>query len=123
VRLQSLPLLTIVFASGCVLASVQKTPGVVGHVLDSRSGKAVGGARVGFSDFQSVCKVTDQEGRFSLAPTNKLGLLVLLPFDPAQKYLPLEVCKVGYVNREVKVPFYSFGRPQENLTLRIEPIK
>jgi len=88
--------------------------------LDSRSGKAVAGARVGFTDFKTLTKVTGQDGRFSLAPTHELELVVFVaPIDRFPGLVNLEVRKIGYTVLDLKLPMY----PQESLNLRIDPIK
>jgi hypothetical protein len=118
--LPSLILATALFASGCVPILTQKTPGLAGRVLDSRSGKAVAGARVGFTDFKALTTVTGEDGRFSLAPTHKLEILVFVaPIDRFPSNPNLEVRKVGYMNLDVRVPMY----PQDSLNLRIDPMK
>jgi len=108
--------------SGCVPASVRKTPGVVGRVVNSQTGKPVAGAQVGFVGLSSGKDVTDRDGRFSIAPTNKFGILVLLPFDPAQRYLPFEVLRDGFRPLRTEVPFYDFGNPH-TIELSLDPLK
>lgn len=107
---------------GCVPASVLKTPTVTGRVIDARTGRAVAGAKVGFPAPNSVWQITDRDGRFAIQSTNKLGIVVLLPFDPAQKYLPFVVGKAGFQSLRTEVPFYEFGRAS-TLALPLEPIR
>jgi hypothetical protein len=119
-RLQSLIFAGAVFASGCVPVVSRKTPGVTGRVLDSRSGKAVAGARVGFSDFKALTKVTGQDGRFSFAPTHKFEILVFLaPIDRFPEGVRLEVRKFGYRGLDTRV----LADRNESLDLRIDPSK
>jgi hypothetical protein len=87
---------------------VRKTPEVSGNVINSRSKKPVEGAKVSFDETPSVRGRTDRDGHFFIPETRKLGILFGLPFDPAQKHLPLEVLHPDYHSVYTNVPFYSF---------------
>ena len=121
VKTQLFVIVTIVLLSGCMPYAVRKTPGVSGRVINSISGKAVIGAQVGFVGLSSLRAKTDREGKFSIPPTTKLGIIFLIPYDPAQKYLPFEVFHVGYQPLQTSAPFYDFLH-RDTLNLELKPL-
>jgi hypothetical protein len=60
---------------------VTKSPGAYGRVVDARSYRSVANAQVSFPMLRVPAAITDSEGRFDLPYEEKLGIVVLLPFE------------------------------------------
>ena len=88
--------LAAVIMSGCIPASVPRTPGISGHVYDARTMKPVAGALVTFKNARNIATKTDMEGAFTLLPHQKLGLRPILPFDALPCQTILLIMHDGY---------------------------
>ena len=89
-------LLAAVIMTGCVPASVPRTPGVSGHVYNARTKKPVVGAVVTFANSPKIATKTDTKGAFTLLPHQKLGLCPILPFDALPCRTLLLIMHEGY---------------------------
>jgi len=106
--------------TGCIPAPVEKSPPVVGHIMDARTHRPVAGALVDLPESDVAGTTADAEGHFSLPRRDKLGLVVLLPFDPAYRTVPLEVRHEGYHIFRAAVPFYVWTEPKP-MEIFLEP--
>jgi hypothetical protein len=106
--------------SACVPAVVEKSPPAVGRVTDARTHRPVADAHVSLPDSDVPGTTTDSDGRFSLPYRSKLGLVVLLPFDPARREVPLEVKRAHYQPFRTTVPFYVYREPKP-LDVALQP--
>jgi len=82
--------------TGCIPASVPRTPGVSGHVYDARTMKPVAGAVVTFENDRKVATKTNAKGAFELPPHQKFGLKPILPFDELPCRTLILVMHEGY---------------------------
>jgi hypothetical protein len=114
------PVVASVALAGCIPAPVEKSPPVVGHISDARTHRPVAAAQVSLPESDVSGTTTDAQGWFSLARQNKLGLVVLLPFDPAYRTVPLEVRHEGYKVFRTAVPFYVYTEPKP-MDILLEP--
>ena len=105
---------------GCIPAPVEKSPPVVGRVTDARTHRPVVDAQVSLPESDVPGTTTDAQGRFSLPRRDKFGLVVLLPYDPAYRTVPLEVHHERYRLLRTTVPFYVYTEPKP-LEILLEP--
>ena len=106
--------------TGCIPGPVEKSPPVVGRVTDARTHRPVVRAEISLPESDVPGTTTDAEGRFSLSRRDKFGLVVLLPYDPAYRTVPLEVRHKGYRVFRTTVPFYVYTAPKP-MEILLEP--
>ena len=104
--------------SACVPAPVTNTPGIYGRVTDARRETPLAHATVSVPG-RSPTATTDQEGRYELPSTQKLGLIVLLPFDFLS--VPVEVSHPGYRTVTVRVLIGPVRQPLKDVALEPAP--
>lgn len=121
-HLRLFPVVASLALVGCIPAPVEKSPPVIGRVSDARTHRPVAGAQVSLPESDVSGTTTDAQGRFSLPQQNKLGLVVLLPFDPAYRTVPLEVRREQYRVFRTRVPFYVYTKPKP-LEVLLEPTR
>ncbi len=105
------------YLSACVPAMVTNTPAAFGRVTDAQRQTPLSKASVSVPG-RSPTATTNSEGRYKLPYTQKLGLVVLLPFDFLS--VPVEVSHPGYRTVTVRVPIGTLPREQN---VALEPLQ
>jgi hypothetical protein len=109
-------------ATGCVPFVAQQTPAVAGRVVDSRSGKGIAGARVGFVKFNSASRLTDRTGHFSLPATHRLDVaLLFVPMDRFPGPVTFEVREIRY--KLYQTAYLDADKPHDFLSIPLNSLK
>ena len=96
---------------------VTKAPGAHGRVTDVGSHASVVNASVCFPG-RSPVTLTDKDGKYDLPYTQKLGIIVLLPFE--FQNVPLLVTHPDYLSTKIRV-FTMVKHGHYDIDLRAKP--
>jgi hypothetical protein len=103
--------------SACVPAMVTKSPGAYGRVTDARTHAPVVHASVSFPGRGPVA-TTGEDGQYDFPHTEKLGIIVLLPWE--FQTLPLQVSHPRYQTATIEVRTI-FIHERQDVALQAKP--